>query len=52
MLTENTVAKLHELRLGVMAQHFRQQLLNPAMNAMAFEERFGLLVDAEWSARK
>ena len=52
MLTENTLTKLHEIRLGVMAQHFRQQALNPAMREMAFEERFGLLVDAEWSARK
>ena len=52
MLTENTVTKLHEIRLGVMAHHFRQQTLNPAINDMAFEERFGLLVDAEWSARK
>ena len=52
MLTENTVTKLHEIRLGVMAGHFRQQLLNPAMNELTFEERFGLLVDAEWSARK
>jgi len=52
MLTENTVTKLHEIRLGVMAQHFCQQTLNPVMNEMAFEERFGLLVDAEWSARK
>lgn len=52
MLTENTLTKLHEIRLGVMAQHFRQQSLNPAMNELAFEERFGLLVDAEWSARK
>jgi len=52
MLTENTLTKLHEIRLGVMAQHFRQQLLDPAMNGMAFEERFGLLVDAEWAARK
>ena len=52
MLTENTVTKLHEIRLGVMAQHFSQQLKNPAMNEMAFEERFGLLVDVEWAARK
>jgi DNA replication protein DnaC len=51
MLTENTITKLHEIRLGV-AQHFRQQLVDPVMNGMAFEERFGLLVDAEWSARK
>jgi len=52
MLTESTLTKLHEIRLGVMAQHFSQQTLNPAMNELAFEERFGLLVDAEWSARK
>jgi DNA replication protein DnaC len=52
MLNENTLIKLHEIRLGVMAQHFRQQALDPAMNQMAFEERFGLLVDAEWTARK
>ena len=52
MLTENTLTKLHEIRMGVMAQQFKQQTLNPAMNELAFEERFGLLVDAEWSARK
>ena len=52
MLNENTLTKLREIRLGVMAHHLHQQLLNPAMNEMAFEERFGLLVDAEWSARK
>jgi len=52
MLTENTLTKLHEIRLGVMAQHFKQQSVTPAMNELAFEERFGLLVDAEWSARK
>ena len=52
MLTETTVNKLHEIRLGIMAQHFRQQLLNPGINGMAFEERFGLLVDAEWAGRK
>jgi len=52
MLNETTVTKLHEIRLGVMAHHFRQQTLNPAVNGMTFEERFGLLVDAEWAARK
>jgi len=52
MLTENTLTKLYEIRLGIMANQFRQQTLDPAMNSLAFEERFGLLVDAEWSARK
>ena len=52
MLTETTLTKLHEIRLGIMANHFRQQTLNPVMKELAFEERFGMLVDAEWSARK
>jgi DNA replication protein DnaC len=52
MLTENMLTKLHEMRLGVMAQHFRQQTANPAIAQMPFEERFGLLVDVEWAARK
>jgi hypothetical protein len=43
MLTESTLTKLHEIHLGVMAQHFRQQLPCPALNEMIFEERFGLL---------
>jgi len=52
MLNENTLSKLHELRLGVMAQQFRQQALDPAMKDLGFEERFGILVDAEWASRK
>jgi DNA replication protein DnaC len=52
MLTESTITKLHELRLGVMAEHFQQQLNDPAMKELAFEERFGMLVDIEWAARK
>ena len=35
-----------------MAEAYRQQLSDPAIGALEFEERFGLLVDAEWSRRK
>jgi len=28
MLTENTVSKLHEMKLSVMAQSFREQMTN------------------------
>jgi len=52
MLSNNTVGKLHEMKLSVMAKTFREQLENPDMDSLSFEERFGLLVDAEWSARK
>lgn len=29
MLTENTISKLREIRLGTMAEAFREQLTNP-----------------------
>jgi DNA replication protein DnaC len=52
MLDNSTEGKLREMRLGVMAASFRKQLESNEFAGMAFEERFGLLVDAEWSARK
>lgn len=52
MLNENTVTKLHEMKLGVIAQAFREQTKDNSFNAMSFEERFGLLIDIEWSTRK
>jgi DNA replication protein DnaC len=52
MLNENTVTKLHEMKFSVMAQAFREQMADNGFAVMSFEERFGLLVDAEWSARK
>jgi DNA replication protein DnaC len=51
MLDMNTVMKLREMRLGVMADSFRQQIAGDFAQ-MSFEDRFGLLVDAEWLARK
>ena len=52
MLNETTVTKLHEMRMNVMAQSFKEQLQNPDFSAMPFEERFGLIVDCEWGTRK
>lgn len=52
MLTENTVTKLQEMRLSAMAKAFREQLTDPGMTGMSFEDRFGLLVDQEWASRK
>ncbi len=40
------------MKLSVMAAAFREQLNNANFSDMAFEERFGLLIDAEWAARK
>lgn len=52
MLNDNTVSKLREMKLGVMAQMFREQISNPKYSEMAFEERLEIIVDAEWTARK
>ena len=52
MLTETTVSKLREMRLSVMANALKDQLVDPQFQNMTFEDRLGLLVDAEWNARK
>lgn len=52
MLNENTTNKLHDMRLSVMASAFREQSMDNNFSVMSFEERFGLLVDSEWTARK
>ncbi len=52
MLNDTTVTKLHEMKLSIMAQSFRQQLKGTDFAELSFEERFGLLVDAEWTSRK
>lgn len=52
MLIEPTMEKLRALKLPTMAQHFMEQQQKPDTAALAFEERFGLLVDAEYLARE
>ena len=52
MLSNETVRKLHEMRLGVMAEAFSTQLEDVQFQSVSFEDRFAMLVDAEWSARK
>ena len=52
MLTENTITKLQEMRLSTMANAFKEQLADPNISELSFEDRFGLLVDKEWATRK
>lgn len=51
MLTEQTVTRLRALRLDGMARAFEEQLAQPVATGLAFEERFGLLVDRELAWR-
>jgi len=47
MLTENTLETLRSLKLHGMVQALEHQRETPDTHALAFEERFGLLVDRE-----
>jgi DNA replication protein DnaC len=52
MLTQQTVEKLHAMRLRGMAEAFRQQQEDPQVQRLSFEERLGLLIDRQWSWRE
>jgi DNA replication protein DnaC len=52
MINETTIAKLHDLKLGNMAESFLNQQDDQTFDELTFDERFGLLVDAEWNKRK
>lgn len=52
MLTETTINKLQKMRLSATANAFREQLRDPNMASLSFEDRFGLLVDYEWATRR
>lgn len=51
MLLEPTIEKLHELRLATMADAWQQQQRDANVGTLSFDERFTLLVDAEYQAR-
>jgi DNA replication protein DnaC len=52
MLRQPTLDRLRELRLRGMADALVRQQENPEAAALSFEERLGLLVDAEWTHRR
>jgi len=49
MLNEQTMDKLHTLKLNGMADAFKEQLEQHDIGHLTFEERFGLLVDRHWT---
>lgn len=51
MLNEPTMEKLHLMRLAAMAAAWSEQQADPKIATLSFDERFGLLVDAEYLAR-
>ncbi len=52
MLNEQTLEKLYSMKLNGMADALKDQMMQPDMNELSFEERFGFLVDYHWSWRE
>ena len=52
MINQSTIDKLIEMRLTAMADTFRIQMNDKAMQEVPFEDRFGMLVDVEYTSRK
>ena len=52
LLTQPTLDKLRALKLEAMAQSWTAQQKDAEVSTLAFDERLGLLVDAEWLHRE
>jgi len=52
MLQEQTFEKLYSLKLHGMARALEEQTKQPEISSLSFEERFGMLVDAQWLWRE
>jgi DNA replication protein DnaC len=52
MLTEQTVERLRHLRLNAVADAYLAQQRDASVGSLSFDERFGMLVDAEQLARE
>jgi DNA replication protein DnaC len=52
MLIHPTIERLQALHLGAMAHAFDQQRASTQHADLSFEDRLGLLVEAEWTARE
>jgi DNA replication protein DnaC len=49
MLNQPTIEKLQTMKLYGMAEAFREQMDTAGSTQLTFEERFGLLVDRQWT---
>ncbi len=52
MLTEPTLEKLKSMRLHALGEAWTAQQKDPEAQRLSFDERLGMLVDAEWLARE
>jgi DNA replication protein DnaC len=52
VLTEPTIEKLRALRMDMLAAAWTEQQKNPEIQKLSFDERLGMLIDAEWLHRE
>lgn len=52
MINNPTIDKRIDMRLTAMAEDFIQQLSDPKMNEIDFEDRIAIMVDIEYTRRK
>jgi DNA replication protein DnaC len=52
MLTQQTLEKLRDMKLIAMADAFSQQLAQPDLGDLTFEDRFAMLVDRQWTFKE
>jgi DNA replication protein DnaC len=52
MLIEQTFEKMNAMKLSGMVEALKQQLSSSEHSALSFDERLGLMVDAEWDYRE
>ena len=52
MLNNQTTEKLRSMRLPAMASEYNRQSEHPAIDALDFDERVGMMIDAEWLSRE
>jgi hypothetical protein len=52
MILEETIKKLHDLKLRVMADAVRELVNKPPGHQLSFEEQLGVVVEQEWTERQ
>lgn len=52
MLKQQTLDKMQAMKMAAMAEAFEHQLAKSDYADLSFEERIGLLIDTEWTARE
>src|SRR2546425_3588902 len=52
MLTQPTLDRLNAMKMFFMAETLQRQSASSQNSGLSFEERFGMLIDAEWSGRE